>query len=157
MSTRRRTIQQPHATFDLLHQQIANSFLPWEKEHGFDTHLPRVFDPAWHIGHITLDYNRALLEPFGVSTGAPVPFPTEEFLTATQSERWRDTQPVLGEVLEWLWLVDDTARKVLSEVDHKRPLDQPVKFFTMTAMTVEDAVFYVTQHSAFHLGRAFAH
>lgn len=146
---------QPFSTIEFVNRKMVSGVVRW-KWPAEDAGKPRVHFPAWHIGHAAVDYHRALLAPFGLAPELATRYPAAEFATAIQTQPWGEFNPSTQEIADWFWEIDRIGREVIASRDWKTGYPEPLKFFTQTVHTVEDAVYYMIMHNSFHFGRAIA-
>lgn len=125
--------------------------LEWSQPHPASS--SRGEDPAWHIGHITADYARSIVTPLTGDASLETRYDAAQFKTSGQAEPWRSLTPTMQDMINWFIDVDVAARILIEQTPGTHRFDQMIDFFTTTAETLEEAILYMIQHNAFHMGK----
>lgn len=151
--THQRNIQmnQPTEIMNVVNQLYFIPALEWTKPHPVDA--PRGEDPAWHIGHMAADYARSIIVPLTGDSTLFDRYDADEFKTSGQDQLWKDFTPTTAEMISWFADIDAQARGLLTSTPLTTQFKQPIEFFTTRAETLEDSLFYMVQHNAFHMGK----
>ena len=144
-------MNQPTEIMNVVNQLYFIPALEWTK--SYPTDAPRGEDPAWHIGHIAADYARSIIVPLTGDNTLFTRYDADEFKTSGQDQPWKNFTPTAAEMISWFADIDAQARVLLNATPLTTQFKHPIDFFTTRAETLEDSLFYMVQHNAFHMGK----
>jgi len=144
-------VTQPTEIMNVVNQLYFVPALEWSKP--YPTDAPRGQDPAWHIGHIAADYARSIIVPLTGDNTLFTRYDASEFKTSGQEQPWKIFTPTTAEMITWFANIDAQARILLDTMPLTTEFKHPIESFTTRAETLEDSLFYMIQHNAFHMGK----